>query len=52
MRKNPQPVLCKYVNFPAKLTVIIQKDTWTIDKILLLLDSDRLFPCLPFSFYC
>lgn len=48
MRKNTQPVLRKYVIFSAKITVIIQKeDTWTINKMLLLLDSVRLLPCPP-----
>lgn len=54
MRKNTQPELRKYVIFSAKITVIIQQediviiqkeDTWTIYKMLLLLDSVRLFPC-------
>lgn len=48
MRKNTQPVLRKYVIFSAKITVIIQKeDTWTINKMLLLLDSVRLLRCPP-----
>lgn len=44
MRKNTKPVLRKYVVFPVK---IYKKDTWTINKMLLLLDSVRLLPCPP-----